>query len=68
MNHHAFTWTPGHPEQTFLLETTHLAGLLARLPCDVSYLPAPEPGTQRFSRASWAKISAASMDIRPMHR
>ena len=32
MNHHAFTWTPGHPEQTFLLETTHLAGLLARLP------------------------------------
>ncbi len=41
MNHHAFTWTPGHPEQTFLLETTHLAGLLARLPCDVSYLPAP---------------------------
>jgi Ala-tRNA(Pro) deacylase len=41
MNHHAFTWTPGHPEQTFLLETTHLAGLLARLPCDVSYLPSP---------------------------
>ncbi|PNO54304.1 DNA-binding protein [Aeromonas caviae] len=41
MNHHAFTWTPGHPEQTFLLETIHLAGLLARLPCDVSYLPAP---------------------------
>ena len=41
MTHHAFTWTPGHPEQTFLLETAHLAGLLTQLPCQVSYLPAP---------------------------
>ncbi|WP_339010908.1 YbaK/EbsC family protein [Aeromonas popoffii] len=41
MDHHAFTWTPGHPEQTFLLETTHLARVLEQLPCQVSYLPAP---------------------------
>ncbi|MGS3182424.1 YbaK/EbsC family protein [Aeromonas taiwanensis] len=41
MTHHAFTWTPGHPELTFLLATEHLAGVLARLPCQVSYLPAP---------------------------
>ena len=41
MEHHAFTWTPGHPEQTFLLETAHLARVLEQLPCQVSYLPAP---------------------------
>ncbi|MGL5070891.1 MAG: YbaK/EbsC family protein, partial [Aeromonas salmonicida] len=41
MEHHAFTWTPGHPEQTFLLETAHLAQVLEQLPCLVSYLPAP---------------------------
>ncbi|MCH7348113.1 YbaK/EbsC family protein [Aeromonas sp. MR7] len=41
MGHHAFTWTPGHPEQTFLLETAHLAHVLEQLPCQVSYLPAP---------------------------
>lgn len=41
MEHHAFTWTPGHPEQTFLLETIHLAQVLEQLPCLVSYLPAP---------------------------
>ncbi|MDM5150219.1 YbaK/EbsC family protein [Aeromonas salmonicida] len=39
--HDAFTWTPGHPEQTFLLETVHLAQVLEQLPCLVSYLPAP---------------------------
>ncbi|QXC34546.1 YbaK/EbsC family protein [Aeromonas sp. FDAARGOS 1407] len=37
--HHAFTWTPGHPEHTFLLETAHLPQVLAQLPCEVSYLP-----------------------------
>lgn len=36
--HGAFTWTPGHPEQTFLLATEHLARLLAQLPGPVSYL------------------------------
>ena len=41
LNHTAFTWTPGHPEQTFLLATEHLAEVLAQLPCEVSYLPAP---------------------------
>lgn len=40
LTHEAFTWTPGHPEQTFLLATEHLAEVLARLPCPVSYLPA----------------------------
>lgn len=41
LNHTAFTWTPGHPEQTFLLATEHLAEVLAQLTCEVSYLPAP---------------------------
>ncbi|HEH9412708.1 TPA: YbaK/EbsC family protein [Aeromonas salmonicida] len=36
--HDAFTWTPGHPEQTFILATEHLPRVLAQLPCQVSYL------------------------------
>lgn len=42
LTHEAFTWTPGRPELTFLLATAHLAEVLDKLPCPVSYLPAQE--------------------------